>query len=337
MNKYKIISCASFGSSGSGVVTDYLQEFNNIYNPGDFEFRFLQDYGGVTTLEDCLVHSHHRHNSDTAIKIFIKYITYQCGDIFNKRYNQFFDNKFGEISWQYLNELIDTQWDGYWEEYMVMEPKYQSILKYKIWPRLMAFLNGNRKYRSHYLPHKTMYFSNPSYEYFIECTKRYLTRLFQTIDPEHKYEYLFLDQLLPSDNINRYFNYFDDLHVVVVDRDPRDYYIENVMRWGEGWVPKEIDKFVTFYAGVRKKLKDHEDNANVLRLKFEDTIYKYDKTMKELDSFLNLSEENHINKLKFFNPNRSINNTQLWKKYKISKDIMHKIEDELSEYCYEYE
>ncbi|GHU74081.1 hypothetical protein FACS189450_14630 [Spirochaetia bacterium] len=47
MNNYKIVSCASFGGTGSGVVTDYLAEFDNIYNPGDSEFRFLHDYCGV--------------------------------------------------------------------------------------------------------------------------------------------------------------------------------------------------------------------------------------------------------------------------------------------------
>ena len=57
---YKIITCASYGASGSGIVTNYFEEFDNIFNAGDMEFRFLQDFGGITTLEDCLVHSHHR-------------------------------------------------------------------------------------------------------------------------------------------------------------------------------------------------------------------------------------------------------------------------------------
>ena len=101
MKDYKIVSCASFGSSGSGVVTDYLSEFENINNFGDFEFRFLQDFGGVTSLEDTLVNSYHRLNSDIAIQNFINYVEWQAGDIFNKRYEQFFHGQFKKISYDF--------------------------------------------------------------------------------------------------------------------------------------------------------------------------------------------------------------------------------------------
>ena len=74
MLKHKIITCASFGNTGSGVITDYLLEFDNILNPGDYELRFLHDYDGVSTLEHALVHNFHRMNSDIAIQNFIRYI-----------------------------------------------------------------------------------------------------------------------------------------------------------------------------------------------------------------------------------------------------------------------
>ncbi|MDE7089677.1 MAG: hypothetical protein K2O54_06115, partial [Prevotella sp.] len=54
VSSYNIITCASFGS---GVVTDYFCEYYSIKNLGDYEFWFLQDYDGVSTLEDALVHS----------------------------------------------------------------------------------------------------------------------------------------------------------------------------------------------------------------------------------------------------------------------------------------
>lgn len=333
---YKIISCASFGSSGSGVVTDYLSEFDNIYNPGDYEFRFLQDYGGITTLEDCLVHSHHRHNSDIAIQIFKKYIDYQSGDIFNKRYEKFFNNKFKEISYQFLDDITEVVWKGYWEEYQILSPTIITLLKYKIYPRFISLLHGNKEYIAKYVPRKEMYFANPSPEYFTDCVKKYLIRLFKTIDTNQDYEYLFFDQLLPSDDIDRYFRYFDNLHVIVVDRDPRDYYIENVLKLGEGWVPKDIDKFIILYRSIRKKLNIKEENHNILRIKFEDTIYKYDEFSNKLDTFLNLSKKNHIYPQKKFDPNKSIKNTQLWKTNKIDHKLIDKIEKELNEFCYEF-
>ncbi|WP_274972450.1 hypothetical protein [Bacteroides fluxus] len=333
---HKIISCASFGASGSGVVTDYLSEFDNIYNPGDYEFRFLQDYGGVTTLEDCLVYNHHRLNSDIAIQLFIKYVDYQCGDVFNKRYNKFFKGQFGDISFQFLNELIEVEWNGYWEEYQVLSSPLTALLKYKIYPRILRLLSCNRNYIARYVPRRKMYFANPSSDYFTKCVNRYLERLFGLLDSDNRYEFLFFDQLLPPDNINRYFKYFEDLHVIVVDRDPRDYYIENVLKCGEGWVPENLDKYVNLYRGIRKKINTQSENPNIYRIQFEDTIYKYEEFSEKINLFLGISEQNHIYPKRFFNPQKSKCNTCLWKKGNVDSKIVDHIEDALGEYCYKF-
>ena len=336
MKEFKIISCASFGSSGSGIVTDYLLEFDNIYNPGDYEFRFLQDFGGLTTLEDSLLHSHHRLNSDIAIRLFKKIIDYHSGDWTNKRYEKFFHGQFKEISYKFLNELIEVKWDGYWEEYQVLSPRFITLFKYKIYPRILRLLHGNIGYIAKYVPRSTMYFSNPTPEYFLDCVRRYLNNLFRVIDRDHNYEYLFFDQLLPSDDINRYFKYFDNLNVVVVDRDPRDYYIENVLKWGEGWVPIDIEKFVCLYKGIRKKIDISKDNPNILRLSFEDAIYKYDDFSDKINRFLGLSSRNHVRLKQNFDPNKSIRNTQLWKTTKVDLSMIEYIEKELGEYYYSF-
>ena len=89
-NKYNIVTCASFGASGSGVITDYLNEYSCIKNLGDYELRFLQDYDGVSTLEDALIHSPHRLNSDIAIQNYQRYVDRQCGTFLNRRYEKFF-------------------------------------------------------------------------------------------------------------------------------------------------------------------------------------------------------------------------------------------------------
>ena len=185
---YKIISCAGFGSSGSGVVTDFLREFGCIRNFGDYEFRFLQDYGGVSTLEDALVHNYHRLNSDIAIQNFVRYIEYQSGDFLSKRYEKFFDGKFREISYRFLDKITDVKWDGYWEEYQILEPKWIAILKYKVYPRLLRLLQGNRHYIARYVPRKPMYFSSPGREYFYRCVREYMNELCAVVDPEKEYK-----------------------------------------------------------------------------------------------------------------------------------------------------
>lgn len=334
--KYSVVTCASFGSSGSGVVTDFLGEFEGIYNPGDYEFRFLQDYGGITTLEDCLVHSHHRLNSDIAIKNFIKYADYQCGDVFNRRYNRFFNGRFGVHTTEFIKEILDIEWPGYWEEYQVLSPKYVTLFKYKIWPRLLRMLDGNRHYIARYLPRTPMYYSNPTAEDFQAAVRRYMRRLCEEVDPKGENRYVYFDQLVPPDNIDRYFNYFDDLKVVVVDRDPRDYYIENVIKYREGWVPEEVDKYIALYKGLRSKIDREHENRNIKRVRFEDTIFHYDDFKKEMCDFLGLEESSHVRPLSGFNPEVSSKNVGLWEKMDVPRDLIRKIEDGLGDYCYDF-
>lgn len=333
---YNIVSCASFGSSGSGVVTDYLREFSSVKNFGDYEFRFLQDYGGVSTLEDALVHNYHRLNSDIAIQNFVRFIEYQSGDFLSKRYEKFFDGKFKAISYNFLNKIIDVQWKGYWEEYQILEPKWRVIFKYKIYPRLLRLLEGNRFYIARYVLRKPMYFSSPDANYFCRCVREYMNDLCAVVDPERKYKYVYFDQLVPPSNIRRYENYCDSLKVIVVDRDPRDYYVENVLELGEGWVPAEVSKYVKLYRKMREQLKREADSENVLRLRFEDAIFRYSDFSKQVNTFLGLTEAEHVCSQKFFNPSVSCRNTRLWEKRHVDQRIITEIGDRLGDFCYDF-
>ena len=53
-------------------------------------------------------------------------------------------------------------------------------------------------------------------------------------------------------------------------------------------------------------------------------------------NFLGLTAEEQLFPRKYFNPSVSINNTQLWLKKKVDRTIISKIEQQLSEYCYDF-
>lgn len=334
---YKIISCASYGSSGSSVVTDYLSEYSSVKDLGTYEFRFIQDYMGISTLEDALVGSPHRMNSDIAIQNYLRYVDRQCGNSIRPRYQGFFNNRWKEISLKYIQRLTDVKWSGYWEEYQITEPKYQAILKYQILPRLRKLFSLKKKYIAHYIPTKPMYFSFPSEEKFLNETRRYINELCKTLDPRHEYEYLMFDQLMPPANISKYERYFDSIKTIVVDRDPRDYYLENVLRWGERWVPKDVEKFAILYRMQREQAKQFPDSDNVLRIRFEDTIFKYHEFEQQINEFLNLDAKEHVSPLSKFDPSKSINNTRLWKKRNVDPNIIEEIENLLPEFLYDFE
>lgn len=336
MHKHKIITCASYGNTGSGVVTDYLLEFNNILNPGDYEFRFLHDYDGVSTLEHSLVHNFHRMNSDIAIQNFIRYIKFQSGDFTSARYEKFFNGKFKELSYEYIDKLVDVKWQGYWEQYQIISPKYKTLFKYKFLPRLLRLFDLNKSYIAKYVPKSEMYLSSPSEIEFIQHTNDYLKNLCKAIDPDDKYENIYFDQLVPPLNLQTYLRYYPDMKVIVVDRDPRDHYIDNITKWREGWIPSDLDQYIKYYKKLRQELVNEKQDDRVLRIQFEDTIFEYESFSNQINNFIGLAETNHINKKQFFNPQVSIKNTQLWKKNMEFDSVIKIIETELGEYCYSF-
>lgn len=333
---YNIVTCASFGSSGSGVITDYLSEYKSIKSNGSYEFRFVHDYMGIGTLEDALVTSPHRLNSDIAIQNYLQYVDRQCGNIIKPRYQKFFNYKWKKISLEYIDKLVDTQWEGYWEEYQIITPKFISLLRYQIWPKIKRLLSINKKYPAFYMPVRPMYFSFPSEEKFLSCTREYINELCEEIDPNREYQYLMFDQIMPPANISKYERYFDSIKTIVVDRDPRDYYITNVLKGGEKWVPADVEKFAILYRKHREQASQFQDSSNVLRIQYEDTIYHYDEFEKQLKSFLNLKDSDHIARKTKFNPDISINNTILWEKRKVSLELIHHIEKLLPEFLYDF-
>lgn len=337
--EYKVITCASYGGTGSGVVTDLVSEFKGSYCPGDFEFRFIQDYDGITTLESALIDNHHRLNSDIAIRRFKHIIDHQSSTGPLPKYEKFFNGKFKEISYKYIDSITDLTWKGYWEHHQVDKSVASQILFYKVYPRIKKiFRKPSEKSYSNQPPKQQMYFAYPTREAFYRKTKAYTNELCSAIDPEGKYDFIFMDQLVPPENISRYFNYFDNLKVIVVDRDPRDLYILNEHSWKESWIPsQDIDIYIKWFKLLREHQKHQgEDPERVLRIQFEDVVVKYDESVEKIIKFLGLRPEDHIEKKKYFNPDRSIKNMRLYKKIsdKNELDKIKRIEKELSEYCY---
>ena len=97
------------------------------------------------------------------------------------------------------------------------------------------------------------------------------------------------------------------------------------------FMPKVIEKVTkkssTFFLGVNLKLGS--------LVYFEDLIYCYEDSIKKIEEFLNLGE--HIREKQIFDPEKSINNTQLIRLHPEDKNEINKIEKELKEFLYPFE
>jgi len=331
----RIISCASYYGTGSSAITDLVTEFENVYSLTEFEFRFLQDPDGISDLEFNLVENHNRHNSGHALKRYKKVIDFNSGTRFARKYETFFDNKWKSISYKYLENLTDFSFPGWWSydlldkgvRYYYRKLFINKILKMTIWRKNERVLNV--------LPKEITYCSKPSEEKFLQCTREYINELFTVANKENKPN-IMVDQIVPPSNLNRFIRYFDDIKVFVVDRDPRDLYVLEKYIWKCRIIPtNNVETFCKWFEYVRAHRKTDKWDDKVMFVQFEDLIYKYENTVKNIAEFLDFSPEEHAKKETIFKPEVSIKNTRLWENFPNVESDIEYIENELREYLYE--
>lgn len=333
----RIISCASYYGSGSSAITDLVSEFDSVFSFTDEEFRFVQDPDGIADLEYNLVENFNRHNSGHAIKRYKKLVKLYCGNIFGKKYEAFFHGNWEKYSNEYLNDLVDFTYHGWWQYDLYdkgpvvyfQKRIVNKILKKTIWRnKPERTLNTMKK--------EITYCAHPSEEKFLACTRKYISNLFGSVS--NGAQNVMVDQIVPPTNLQRYIRYFDDIKIAIVDRDPRDIYLLEKFIWRDGVIPDEPVSFCKWFKYTRSHRKSECLPVEQVKfVQFEDLVYKYDKTVTELAKWLELDLDQQTLRKKYFDPSRSINNTQMWKRVQCDMQEIQYIEKELKEYLYEFE
>lgn len=332
----RIISCASYYGSGSSAVTDLISEYNNIFSFTDEEFRFTHDPDGISDLEYNLVQNFNRHNSGRALKRYKRLVDFYSGNKFAKKYEKYFHGEWKKESYKYIDALTDFKYHGsclydaldrgIWFYYLTYLPN--KVLKKTVW--------HNKPERSlNILPNEITYCSHPSEEKFLKVTRKYINDLFSSVS--NGAENIMVDQVVPSTNISRYLRYFDNINVIIVDRDPRDVFCLEKYVWKDGMVPTDVKTFCKWFKYTRYGRNNELKNDKVKFIQFEDLIFKYNDSVKKIENWLGLSSNNHVRARKIFNPQISVKNTQTWKQYSCDPTEIKYIEDNLSEYLYNFD
>lgn len=331
----RIITDIGYYATGSSAIKDFCKEFSECADAGNYEFRFAQDPTGLSDLEYNIIENNHRHNTSNAIKDFYKLMKFYNGRFYTKRYRKFFGKNFMNIVDEYIENIVGLKTKTWWhfDQYKKGEIFYfVDILYGKITAKFMqegciSLLKGAEK----------AYYTYIDKEKFYQETKKFTNKLFNIANKEKK-DFLIVDQLISPSNVNRYLNYFDDIKVIIVERDPRDLYIASKQIYCEGIIPVDtVEDFCKWYQITREHRK-HEmmDKNKVLLINFEDLIYNYNESTQKVMKFLGLNARNHIEKYKYFDPKKSIRGTKLIERFpKFKKDVNY-IEKHLSEYIYEY-
>lgn len=325
------VTCISYHATGSGAVDDYLREFEGFnFAASGVECRFLQDPDGISDLAYNLIDNPNRLNSGFALKRYLKFAKDN-----HRTYEHIFGSAWMEETHRYIDSLVTLKFKGYWHEELFLMPitkrvyyKFRRAIS-KVAPK--RFKDPSWK---NYFPNEEFYHVYIDEKDFFQRTKEYINSLCERVGNDSNF--FMLDQFIPTSNIERYLKYVDNIKVIIVDRDPRDVLIQNIIV-NDHVLPKKAEDFAIVYRDHRQMASMDLENSNVLRIQFEDLIYKYDETTKVIRDFLGIDEEKHIRPFAFFKPEQSIKNTKMWASHPEYADVAAKISQLLPEYLYDFE
>ncbi|WP_347145143.1 hypothetical protein [Phocaeicola dorei] len=328
-----LVGVSGFGSTGSGAVMDYLREFDEVGAGRSMELAFLYDPDGVLDMEYHLILNPIRfYSGDAAIKRF-KRIIYSYDLV---RYvNRFMSvQKFKEISNDYIEDLIQMQWEGgLWHFDRRQVSKFDYWIKYLLGGKILRIFDKlHLEQPKNFLNHR-MYIPVHDDRFYI-ATRKYTTRLLKEMCDTSK-KIIAIDQPFPSNNPACCFKFFEqECKAIIVKRDPRDLYLISKklsFGWERRFTPTHnVEEFIEYYKDQMDLIKEYGEN--VLCVQFEDLIYNYEVETQRIKKFLGLSGIQHAKK--YFDPAVSIANTQMILRYPELKSDIEKIEKSLSKYLY---
>lgn len=333
----RLIVPTGYMGSGSSAITDLICEFDGYdADNGTFEYVFLHCPDGLFDLEDKLLIGNNSMRSDEAIRSFEK----RMYELYSNKYWWVanYKKRVGESFWKYTKEFIESliqyRSDSYW--YMQEKVDFSMFVKLGIRAVLRAITIGKVNLRKP-LEYQTMRMSFVDGEEFYKKAKKYINNILKCMGIDQKN--IILDQLLLPHNVYRAEKYFDDnMECFVVNRDPRDVFILNKYVWTRDGDPVPFPTDVNEFCGYYKRLRSIEkkcDNPHVHIIQFEDLIYKYDEKLKQIMGILQLDRAAHLKKKTMFDPEKSINNTQLFLKDRYRKEA-EVIETKLQDFLYDF-
>ena len=334
----KIVVTSGYMGSGSSAATGLVSEIESFTAPNDsFEYVFLHCPNGVFDLEDKLLLNNNSNRSDEAIRSF--YDTMRClfhtssKDYWVAGYKHNVSADFMKYVDTFLEEIGMIHTKGVW--YYQQRPTRYMLAQ--IWiNRIIRKWTMGKLAMVTPLRYRGMKLAFPEAGEFYQAARNFINCVLD--DLGYSQNNLIMDQFMLPHNLYRISNYFpENTVIIVVDRDPRDVFISNKYFWKKEPIPYPLD--VKKFCEVYKRVRQNEivcGDDRIIRIHFEDLIYKYDEICNMLYWRLGISEDKHIEKKAKFNPEISINNTQLYQMKDSFQEEANYIEHHLGRYCYDF-
>ena len=337
------VSVTGYYATGSSAVIDLLREYKEVRIVPEignlYEHVVFYISGGLFDLCTLLQTANTPHGSDMVINHFVQAM---------KRLNDYdmvwfgsYKLLYGDIFMKSVYEFVDsisTSRKGTSYEHV----KYSRFSLIKAAAQFAAHIIQGRniaKYGRHYVRDNwPVYFSMPNTDDLYASAKKFTSSYFQMVRNQYDGLCIF-DHLIWPQQVDVHSKCFDNhFKVIILDRDPRDLYLLNKyyfckIHHTKPYLPDTPEAFIDQW---RKTIVSHFNNPNALAVHFEDLIYNYDKTKSMIEEFLGLDPVDHINKKTKFIPEKSIENTQVFRVKKEWEEEVAPIAKELSSFIYKF-
>ncbi|MCQ2381251.1 MAG: hypothetical protein MJ032_02770 [Acidaminococcaceae bacterium] len=325
-----ILTVTGYGSTGASAYVDLLKEFSGVQY-FDTEFSALVVVDGLLDLREAIC-------SGSRLKVQTALLRFK-NNIYNKRMKGINDatgNKYFQLTEEYFYKVANVVWNGSCVDDPVDLMPWYKKKNYKLFREIYKVflpLLGKNKKTAFLQPR---YFSTLQDVEFDLVTKQYLQDVFVAAKFDLQNPIL-LEQVFDLAKPLQGMSFFaNKVCSFVVDRDPRDVYLLTNVIFPElnKYMPcdKNVKNFVAYYRSVHKQ---KVNDSRVKYVHYEDLIYDYKNSVNQVVDWLPALQ--HIAKGKYFKPEYSVNNTQLWKQYpQYNEDIAY-IERELKDMLYDFD
>lgn len=330
----KTIGVNGYISTGSSAFVDLLREFDDaqVFDSTEFGYTYFPD--GLEDLEYHVRNYHKYMSSVVAIDRFRKYMKLR-----SRKFDCISTKKINDITNDFLNKIIQVTWIGYGDgiDKLVRSAKELFIKRCIFKAATVLRLNKIFKLYINFLPYKMELSIMP--EKFDTASKDFISNILNVMGRSQQ-QVTVLDQPFEACNPVKSFKFFENPKAIIVVRDPRDHYLFVKcfqQPRGAGYqIPcNNVNDYIKYFRLMHQSLPDLKERGDIMVFNFEELIYDYEETVKRVEDFVRVAQ--HIRKGECFKPTHSRNNTQLFKKYTGFESDIKKIEQELSEYLFNFE
>lgn len=327
-----IVGICGYGYTGTGALYSLIKEYENVFVfSGNRDIEFILPYT-PDGIEDLKYHLCDNPVKGSGCDAAIYRFKLMCKDL-KRSHDRYTNNRFYEFVDKYLNSLVQVRWKAVrLFEYDRMPGNYRMYKKLFI--NVIRRFLGKRGIKFNGFPLVDRYFSIKP-ENFIEKSRNFISSILGS----HAEKVVLLNQPFAVNDPERSMKYFDDPYCIIVDRDPRDLYVMLKHVYGTNglFIPTDnVENFITYFKKIRMCESEH-DESRVIRIQFENLIYRYDETVNKIELFLNNKLGKHLKCKMFFKPDVSVKNTCVYGLYKEDENDIKRIEKELKPWLYDFE